>query len=74
MVVLWLFSLAQEYLQLSLRIACAEAFVAGSWAWVHYDRASVMLACTRVLQVILRIAGAEAFVAGSWAWVQDGRA
>ena len=30
-----------------LRIACAVAFVAGSWAWIHYGRASVMLACTR---------------------------
>ena len=32
-----------------LRIVCGEAFVAGNWAWIHYGRASVLLACTIVL-------------------------
>jgi hypothetical protein len=55
--------------QVILRIAGAEALVAGSWPWIHYDLASVMFACTRIVQVTLRIAGAEVFVAASWAWI-----
>ena len=47
--------------QAILRIAGAEAFVAGSWPWTHYDLASVMLACAHFFQMILRIAGAETF-------------